>query len=384
MQISNDIIYAGVCDLEVDLFESQYKVPDGVTYNSYVILDEKTAVMDTAERNFTKEWLDGVERALGGRDADYLIVQHMEPDHSANIDSFAKRYPNAKIVASDKAFSMMKNFFGTSFIDRGIIVKEGDKLSLGKHTLSFIAAPMVHWPEVIMTYDECDKVLFSADAFGRFGSADASEDWKEEARRYYIGIVGKYGTQVTALLKKAAALDIRTICPLHGPVLSEGLGYCIDLYSKWASYTPEEDGVVIAYTSVYGHTKEAAELLAQRLGDGIKVKLFDLARCDIHEAIAYAFAYSKLVLATTTYNADIFPPMRAYIDALRERGYKNRTVGLIENGSWAPMAAKVMRASLEPCRDIRFTEQTVKLLSSLGDESRAAIDALAEELKSIV
>ncbi|MBE6644385.1 MAG: FprA family A-type flavoprotein [Ruminococcaceae bacterium] len=380
MQISKDLIYVGVTDSGKDLFEGQYKVPCGITYNSYAIIDEKIAVMDTTDGEFCETWLANVEKALNGRDADYLIVQHMEPDHSSNIVGFAKRYPKATVVASEKAFVMMKNFYGSDYVDRRLVVKEGDKLSLGKHTLSFISAPMVHWPEVIMTYDECDKVLFSADGFGRFGNAAEDDDWKEEARRYYIGIVGKYGAQVSAVLKKAASLDIKIICPLHGPVLTKNLGYYIDLYTKWASYTPEEDGVAVAYASVYGNTRAAAEMIADRIGKGTKVKLFDLSRCDIHEAIAYAFAYPKLVLASTTYNADLFPPVKAFIDGLRERGYRNRKVGLIENGSWAPMAAKLMKASFESCKDISFADTTVKILSSLSDDSRAALEALALEM----
>ena len=380
MQISKDLIYVGVTDSGKDLFEGQYKVPCGITYNSYAIIDEKIAVMDTTDGEFCETWLANVEKALNGRDADYLIVQHMEPDHSSNIVGFAKRYPKATVVASEKAFVMMKNFYGSDYVDRRLVVKEGDKLSLGKHTLSFISAPMVHWPEVIMTYDECDKVLFSADGFGRFGNAAEDDDWKEEARRYYIGIVGKYGAQVSAVLKKAASLDIKIICPLHGPVLTKNLGYYIDLYTKWASYTPEEDGVAVAYASVYGNTRAAAEMIADRIGKGTKVKLFDLSRCDMHEAIAYAFAYPKLVLASTTYNADLFPPVKAFIDGLRERGYRNRKVGLIENGSWAPMAAKLMKASFESCKDISFADTTVKILSSLSDDSRAALEALALEM----
>ena len=381
MQISKDIIYVGVTDSAKDLFEGQYKVPDGVTYNSYVILDEKTAIMDSTDKDFCDQWLSNVEAALDGRSADYLVVQHMEPDHSSNIVGFLKRYPGATVVASEKAFTMMKNFYGSAFEDGRIVVKEGDKLPLGKHTLTFITAPMVHWPEVIMTYDECDKVLFSADGFGRFGSSSEEDEWREEARRYYIGIVGKYGAQVNAVLKKAASLDVKAILPLHGPALTKDLGYYIDLYSRWASYEPEEDGVVIAYASVYGNTRAAAEMLAARIGEGTRVELFDLARCDFHKAVAYAFAYPRLVLASTTYNGDVFPVMRAFIDALRERGYKNRKVGFIENGSWAPMAAKIMRASLEECKGISFADTTVKVLSALSDESRAAIEALAEEMK---
>ena len=382
MFITNDIKYVGVNDHKVDLFEGQYIVPNGMAYNSYVILDEKVAVMDTVDAAFTHEWLDNIAAVLAGRAPDYLIVQHMEPDHSANIENFTKAYPAAKIVSSQKAFAMMKNFFGTDFADKQIVVGEGDTLSLGKHVLTFVTAPMVHWPEVIVTYDATDKVLFSADGFGKFGALDVEEDWACEARRYYIGIVGKYGAQVQALLKKAAGLDIAIICPLHGPVLTENLGYYLGLYNTWSSYEPEEDGVVIAYTSVYGNTKRAVLRLAERLKTNgcPKVVINDLARCDMAEAVEDAFRYSKLVLATTTYNADIFPFMKEFIHHLTERNYQNRTVALIENGSWAPLAAKVMREMLANSKKLTFAETQVKILSAMNEESRGAIDALADEL----
>ncbi len=382
MFITNDIKYIGVNDGKIDLFEGQYKVPNGISYNSYAIIDDKIAIMDTVDANFTHEWLDNLQNALGERTPDYLIVQHMEPDHAANIHNFAKAYPNAKIVSSAKAFTMMKNFFGTDFEDRRIIVGEGDTLSLGKHTLAFVSAPMVHWPEVIVTYDTLDKVLFSADGFGKFGTPDVSEPWADEARRYFIGIVGKYGAQVQALLKKAATLDIEKICPLHGPVLTENLGYYLDLYNTWSSYQPESDGIVIAYTSVYGNTKKAVKLLEEKLrANGCpKVIVHDLARCDMAEAVADAFKYSKLVLATTTYNADIFPFMREFIDHLTERNFQNRTVALIENGSWAPLAAKVMRDMLEKSKNLTFTDTTVKILSALNEDSMSQLNALSDEL----
>ena len=382
MFITNDIRYIGVNDHEVDLFEGQYVVPNGMAYNSYVIMDEKIAVMDTVDAGFTHQWLDNLESELGERVPDYLVVQHMEPDHSANIVNFLKRYPSATVVSSAKAFVMMKNFFGTDFADNRIVVGEGDTLSLGKHTLTFVTAPMVHWPEVIVTYDSFDKVLFSADGFGKFGALDVEESWACEARRYYIGIVGKYGAQVQALLKKAAGLDIEKICPLHGPVLTENLGYYIDLYDTWSSYRPEEEGIVIAYTSVYGNTKKAVNLLADKLrAKGCpKVVLNDLARCDMAEAVEDAFRYSKLVLATTTYNADIFPFMKEFINHLTERNFKNRTVAFIENGSWAPTAAKVMKTMLEKSANITYADQTVRILSALNEESMAQIDALADEL----
>ena len=382
MKISNDIRYVGVNDHQVDLFEGQYDVPNGMSYNSYVIMDEKIAVMDTVDKNFTHEWLDNLEHVLNGRKPDYLIVQHMEPDHSANIDKFLNVYPEATVVSSAKAFNMMKNFFGTDYEERRIVVGEGSTLTLGKHTLTFVTAPMVHWPEVIVTYDSTDKVLFSADGFGKFGALDVEEDWACEARRYYIGIVGKYGAQVQALLKKASGLDIQTICPLHGPILTENLGYYINLYDIWSSYRVESEGVVIAYTSVYGHTKAAVELLAERLkAKGCpKVEIHDLARTDMAEAVEDAFRYGKLVLATTTYNADIFPFMKEFINHLTERGYKNRTIGLMENGSWAPLAAKVMRGMLEGCKNLTFTDTTVKIMSALNAENREQIEAMADEL----
>ncbi|MBE6707665.1 MAG: MBL fold metallo-hydrolase [Ruminococcaceae bacterium] len=382
MNITNDIKYIGVNDHKVDLFEGQYIVPNGMAYNSYVIMDEKIAVMDTVDQNFTHEWLDNLQNALGGKSPDYLIVQHMEPDHSANIFNFSKTYPTAKIVSSAKAFAMMKNFFGTDFADKQVVVGEGDTLALGKHTLTFVTAPMVHWPEVIVTYDSTDKVLFSADGFGKFGALDVEEDWACEARRYYIGIVGKYGAQVQALLKKAAGLEIEKICPLHGPILTENLGYYLNLYNTWSSYQPEEEGIVIAYTSVYGNTKKAVMQLAEKLkANGCpKVVVNDLARCDMAEAVEDAFRYNKLVLATTTYNAEIFPFMREFINHLTERNYQNRTVALIENGSWAPLAAKVMRGMFEKSKNITFTDTTVKIMSALNEESAAQLDAMVEEL----
>ena len=381
MKITSDIKYVGVFDESIDLFEGQYLVPDGISYNSYLITDDKIAVMDTVDAKFGDAWLCNLESALFGRTPDYLVVQHMEPDHSANVLRFCEVYPEARVVASAKAFAMMRGFFGTDFPERQVVVTEGSTLSLGRHNLTFVTAPMVHWPEVIVTYDSLDKVLFSADGFGRFGRTDEEEDWADEARRYYIGIVGKYGAQVTALLKKAAALDIEKIAPLHGPVLTKNLGYYLDLYSKWAGYTPEEEGVVIAYTSVYGNTRRAAELLAETLrSNGKTVALYDLARCDMARAVADAFRYTDLVLATTTYNADVFPFMREFIDHLTERGFKNRRVALIENGSWAPMAAKVMRAMLEGAKDITYAETSVKITSALSPESEAALLSLAEEL----
>ena len=382
MEITKDIKYIGVNDHDIDLFEGQYAVPAGMAYNSYVIKDEKIAVMDTVDAHFGEQWLANLRDALDGRAPDYLVVQHMEPDHSANIAAFAKAYPDATIVASAKAFTMMKNFFGTDYAERRTVVGDGSTLPLGKHTLTFVTAPMVHWPEVIVTYDSRDKVLFSADGFGKFGALDTEEDWACEARRYYFGIVGKYGAQVQALLRKASALDIAVICPLHGPVLTENLGYYLGLYNTWSSYTPESCGVLIAYTSVYGNTKTAAELLAERLRERgcEKVVLTDLARSDMAEAVEDAFRYDRLVLATTTYNAELFPFMREFISELTERGYRGRKVGLVENGSWAPMAAKVMRGMLEGCKDITFTDTTVRILSALSEESRAAIDAMADEL----
>ena len=382
MIITNDIKYIGVNDRRIDLFEGQYEVPNGMSYNSYAIIDEKIAVMDTVDVNFTHEWLDNIQNALGARRPDYLIVQHMEPDHSANIANFVKTYPEAKLVSSAKAFAMMKNFFGTDFSENQIVVGEGDTLSLGKHQLTFVTAPMVHWPEVIVTYDSTDKVLFSADGFGKFGATDADEPWADEARRYYIGIVGKYGAQVQSLLKKAAGLEIEKICPLHGPVLTENLGYYLGLYNTWSSYQLEEEGIVIAYTSVYGNTKKAVLQLAEKLkANGCpKVVVNDLARCDMAEAVEDAFRYSKLVLATTTYNAEIFPFMREFINHLTERNFSNRTVALIENGSWAPLAAKVMRGLLEKCKNLTFAENTVKIFSALNEESTAQLNALSDEL----
>ncbi len=382
MTVTNDIKYVGVNDHKIDLFEGQYDVPNGMAYNSYVIVDEKIAIMDTVDKNFTHEWLDNVDKALAGRKPDYLVVQHMEPDHSANIVNFMNAYPDATIVSSSKAFTMMMNFFGKDFEERRVVVGEGDTLSLGKHTLNFVTAPMVHWPEVLMTYDSCDKVLFSADGFGKFGALDVEEDWACEARRYYFGIVGKYGAQVQAVLKKAAGLDIQIICPLHGPVLSENLGYYINLYNIWSSYGVETDGIFVAYTSVYGHTKKAVELLVDKLkANGCpKVAVADLAREDMAEAVEDAFRYGKIVLATTTYNAEIFPFMREFINHLTERGFKNKTIGLIENGSWAPLAAKTMKGMLEGCKNLTFTDTTVKILSALNDESKAQIEAMADEL----
>ena len=382
--ITKDIAYIGVDDHEIDLFEGMYIVPEGMAYNSYVILDEKVAVMDTTDRHFTGAWMENLEAALAGRKPDYLIVHHMEPDHSSGIEAFANAWPEAKIVATAKAFTMMKNFTGTDYASRAVIAKEGDTLELGSHTLKFITAPMVHWPEVMFSYDSTDKVLFSADAFGKFGALDAvdEEGWACEARRYYFGIVGKYGAQVQGVLKKAAALDIRIICPLHGPVLQENLGYYLDLYNTWSSYDMETDGVAIFYTSVYGHTKEAAELLAEKLREAgcPKVAVSDLARDDMAEAVEDAFRYGKIVLATTTYNADVFPFMREFIEHLTERGYRNRKIGLIENGSWAPTAAKVMKGMLEGCKDISFAETEVKILSAMTEENKAQIEQLAKEI----
>ena len=382
MIISDSIKYVGVNDLKIDLFEGQYEVPNGISYNSYAIIDEKIAVMDSVDAGFTEEWLGNIKSALGEREPDYLVVLHMEPDHSANIFNFTREYSNAKIVSSAKSFAMMKNFFGTDFSDKRLIVGDSDSLSLGERKLTFYTAPMVHWPEVIVAYDDKDKVLFSADGFGKFGATDSNGDWADEARRYYIGIVGKYGAQVTALLKKAAALDIRAICSLHGPVLKENLDYYLSLYDTWANYRAEEDGVVIAYTSVYGNTKSAVLLLEEELkkrGEE-KVYLYDLARCDMAAAVAAAFKYSKLVLATTTYNAAIFPHMREFINHLTERNYQKRRVALIENGSWAPMAAKVMRGMLDSCKDISYTDTAVKINSALNAESREQITRLADEL----
>ena len=379
--VTNDIRYIGVNDHEVDLFEGQYVVPNGMSYNSYAILDEKIAIMDTVDNRFIDVWLQNIRNLLGQREPDILVVQHMEPDHSAGIDAFLRTYPKAQVVSSAKAFAMMKNFFGTDYEDRRVVVGEGSQLALGKHTLTFVTAPMVHWPEVIVSYDSCDKVLFSADGFGKFGALDVEEPWDDEARRYFIGIVGKYGLPVQTLLKKAATLDIATICPLHGPVLKENLGHYLGLYDAWSSYRAEEEGIVIAYASVYGHTKEAALLLAERLKmKGAKVVVYDLARCDIHAVVADAFRYSKLVLGSITYNGDVFPFMKEFIHHLTERNYQNRMVGFVENGSWAPMAAKTMQKMLEGSKNLLVAEPVVTVNSALSDASRAKIDALAHTL----
>ena len=382
MFITDDIRYVGVNDHDIDLFEGQYVVENGMAYNSYVIMDEQIAVMNTVDGNFTDEWLKNISDVIGDRKPSYLIVQHMEPDHSANVANFLDLYKDAKVVATAKAFVMMKQFFGTDYPERQIVVKEGDTLSLGTHTLTFVLAPMVHWPEVMVTYDSKDKVLFSADAFGKFGALDVEEDWTCEARRYYFGIVGKYGVQAQALLKKAAGLDIQTICALHGPILKENLGYYLDLYNTWSSYGVESEGVVIAYTSVYGNTKKAVELLADKLTalGCPKVTVTDLARDDMAEAVEDAFRYGKLVLATTTYNGDIFPFMKTFIEHLTERGYRNRTIGLIENGSWAPTAAKTMLKMFEGSKNLTFTDTTVTIKSAVNTENEAQIAALAEEL----
>lgn len=379
--MTNDIRYVGVNDHAIDLFEGQYIVPNGMAYNSYVILDDKIAVMDTVDQNFGAQWLDNIEAVLAGRKPDYLVVQHMEPDHSANVAKFMEKYPEAVVVATARAFGMMKNFFGTDYADRRVQVGEGDTLELGRHVLNFVLAPMVHWPEVMLTYDQTDKVLFSADAFGKFGALDVEEDWSDEARRYFIGIVGKYGAQVQAVLKKAAALEIETICPLHGPILTENLGYYIGLYDTWSAYRPETEGVLIAYNSVYGNTRTAVKLLEEKLLEkGATVVVQDLSRCDLAEAVGEAFRYSKLVLATPTYNGDVFPFMKSFIHHLTERNYQNRTVGLMENGSWAPMAARVMRGMLEKSKNLTFTETTVTITSALNETSTAQVEALAEEL----
>lgn len=382
MFITNDVKYVGVNDHRIDLFEGEYIVPDGMSYNSYVILDEKIAVMDSVDAGFANEWLDNLTHVLGGRTPDYLVVQHMEPDHSGSIVQFMNTYPNAMMVASAKAFTMMKNFFGVDYAERSMVVSDGAALELGKHTLTFFTAPMVHWPEVIVTYDNLDKVLFSADSFGKFGALDVEDEWACEARRYYFGIVGKYGAQVQALLKKAAALDIQFICPLHGPVLNEDLGYYLDLYNTWSSYGVESDGIVLAYTSVYGNTRKAVELLAEKLkAKGcVKVVVNDLARVDMAEAVEDAFRYGKIVLATTTYNGDIFPCMKTFIGRLTERGFRNKKVGFIENGSWAPVAAKKMMDMLENCRDLTFADTSVKIMSALNEAGMAQLDALAEEM----
>ena len=382
MEITKDIKYVGVDDLKVDLFEGQYKVPNGMSYNSYVITDGKTAVMDTVDGNFTDEWLANIDKVMGGKEPDYLVVQHMEPDHSASINAFMDKYKSATIVSSNQAFTMMKNFYGSDYAERNVVIKEGDVLDLGVHKLNFVAAPMVHWPEVIVTYDSTDKVLFSADGFGKFGALNADEDWACEARRYYFGIVGKYGAQVQNLLKKAAALDIEIICPLHGPILTENLGYYLDLYNTWSSYKPENEGVVVAYASAHGNTKEAAELLISELkGKGCKkVVEIDLSRCDMSEAVEDAFRYDKLVLASITYNTDIFPFMKEFINHLTERNFQNRTVAFMENGSWAPMAAKVMAKMFENSKNLNILESKVTIKSALSDENRAQIAALADEL----
>ena len=382
MFITNDIKYIGVNDHKVDLFEGQYVVPNGMSYNSYAIIDEKIAIMDTVDAAFTHEWLDNIQNTLGDRKPDYLVVQHMEMDHAANIFNFMKIYPETTVVSSAKAFVMMGNFFGTDFADNRLVVGEGDTLSLGKHTLAFVNAPMVHWPEVIVTYDVLDKVLFAADGFGKFGALDVEEPWDDEARRYFIGIVGKYGPQVQALLKKAATLDIQKICPLHGPVLTENLGHYLSLYNTWSSYDVETDGIVVAYTSIYGNTRRAVELFAEKLKEKgcPKVVVHDLARCDMAAAIADAFRYGKLVLATTTYNAGVFPFMHTFLHGLAERNFQNRTIGLIENGSWAPLAAQVMKEQLAGCKNLKFTDTTVRIMSALNDTSAQQLEDLAEEL----
>ncbi len=382
MTITDDIKYIGVNDYDIDLFEGLYKVPNGVSYNSYVIMDEKIAILDTVEAEFTEQWMNNMEEVLGNREPDYLIVQHMEPDHSANIMHFMMRYPKVTVVASARAFEMMKNFFGVEFGENRRIVADGDILLLGKHKLIFMTAPMVHWPEVLVTYDSTEKILFSADAFGRFGALDIEEEWLEEARRYYVGIVGKYGIWVQKLFQKISDWDIQKICPLHGPILSDNIGYYLEKYDLWSTYQPEEDGVVIAYTSIYGNTKKAVALLEQMLHDRgcINVVVRDLARCDVSEAVADVFRYSKLVLATTTYNADIFPPMREFIKWLTERNFSNRVVAFMENGSWAPIAAMLMREMLEKSKQINYIDTTVKILSALNEESRLQLEELADEL----
>lgn len=382
MKITENVFYVGVDDKTIDLFEGQYRVPNGMAYNSYVIVGEKIAVLDTVSEGFGNEWLSAIEKTLGGKSPDYLIVQHMEPDHSANVTLFCEKYKNAAVVSNQKAFTMMKNFFGNDFAERRIVVKDGEKLSLGGTELAFVFAPMVHWPEVMLTYDETHKILFSADAFGKFGASDACEDWACEARRYYFGIVGKYGVMVQTLLKKAAALDVKTICPLHGPVLKENLGYYLNLYDIWSSYKAEADGVFIAYTSVYGHTEKAAKLLAEKLSENgcKKVVMSDLARSDMAENVEDAFKYGKLVLATTTYNGDVFPFMREFIAHLTERNYQNRKIGFIENGSWAPIAAKIMKEKFASSKNVTFAENTVTITSALNETSRVQIDALAKEL----
>lgn len=382
MKITENVFYVGVDDKTIDLFEGQYRVPNGMAYNSYVIVGEKIAVLDTVSEGFGNEWLSAIEKTLGDKSPDYLIVQHMEPDHSANITLFCEKYKNAAVVSNQKAFTMMKNYFGNDFAERRIVVKDGEKLSLGGTELAFVFAPMVHWPEVMVTYDETHKILFSADAFGKFGASDACEDWACEARRYYFGIVGKYGVMVQTLLKKAAALDVKTICPLHGPVLKENLGYYLNLYDIWSSYKAEADGVFIAYTSVYGHTEKAAKLLAEKLSENgcKKVVMSDLARSDMAENVEDAFKYGKLVLATTTYNGDVFPFMREFIAHLTERNYQNRKIGFIENGSWAPIAAKIMKEKFASSKNVTFAENTVTIISALNETSMAQINALAKEL----
>ncbi len=382
-KVTEDIIYVGVNDHEVDLFEGQYDVPNGMAYNSYVILDEKVAVFDTVDAHFKDEWFANLEEAFDGRMPDYLIVQHMEPDHAANIANFAEKYPEAKIVGNAKTFPMMKQFFGTDFADRQVIVKEGETLSTGKHNLTFVMAPMVHWPEVMMTYDTTDKIFFSADAFGKFGALDVEEEWDCEARRYYIGIVGKYGPMVQKLFGKVGSLEINAICPLHGPVLTENLGHYLNLYNIWSSYQVETEGTVIAYTSVYGNTKKAVELLAEKLTEEgcPKVVVTDLARDDMAEAVEDAFRYGKLILATTTYNGDIFPFMKEFINHLTERSYQNRKIGFVENGSWTPMAAKIMKAAFEKSKNITFADTTVTVRSAVNEESEAQIAAIAKEMK---
>ena len=382
MKITKDIKYVGVNDREIDLFEGQYSVPNGMAYNSYAIIDEMCAIMDSVDARFCEEWFENIDRALDGRSPDYLVIQHMEPDHSGSIDAFMRRYESCAIVSSAKAFAMMHGFFGTDYKDRQVVVGEGSELSLGAHTLAFVTAPMVHWPEVIMTYDKLDRVMFSADGFGKFGALDTDEEWACEARRYYFGIVGKYGAQVQAVLKKLATLDVNIICPLHGPVLAENLGYYINLYDVWSSYRAESKGVMIAYASIYGHTREAAELLAKELEalGAPKVVLTDLARCDMHEAVEDAFRYDTLVLASATYNADIFPYMKSFIEHLTERNYQNRTVAFIENGSWAPMATKVMKSYFEKSKNITYAQNEVKITSALSDTSREQLRALALEL----
>ena len=381
MEITKDIVYLGVNDHAVDLFESQYSVPNGMAYNSYLIMDDQTVVMDTVDAHFTDEWITKIAAALGDRAPDYLVVQHMEPDHAGSIDAFAQAYPTTKIVSSAKAFVMMQQFFGTDYADRRIVVKEGDTLPLGHHTLHFVTAPMVHWPEVIMTYDDADKVLFSADAFGKFGALDVEEEWLPEARRYFIGIVGKYGVQVQAVLKKAAGLDIETICSLHGPTLhKEQLADVLAAYDTWSAYRPETDGILVAYTSIYGHTADAAEQLAEELRTKGQVVVMDLARCDMAEAVAQAFRFSKLVLATPTYNGDVFPFTKTFIEHLTERNYQNRTVALMENGSWAPTAARVMRKMFEASKNLTILDETVTVKGSLDDASTAQLHALADAL----